>query len=265
MECLSPVWGIDVAPMRYLVSPKDFSGEERDMLEIVQAGQAGKTRFLFEMHRFRTRIFKEKMGWEVSITEDGLEVDQFDLPDSIYMLALDEDKKVIGTWRLLSTDGPTMIHDVWPQFLESIEMPKDPDVWETSRFAANSPKGDTNEGLAQVNQVTGELFCGIAELSLLCGIREIYSMYDMRMARILKRMDCRPKAVSKQIRIDDNFAQVGAFRMNEDLLARFRKASGIHHTLITEDMLPPLLQARLIAQKEKAKVHDVLLQVQSAA
>jgi len=215
------------------------------MLEVVQAGQAGKTKLLFEMHRFRTRIFKDRMGWDVSITEDGLEVDQFDLPDTVYLLALDDDRKVVGTWRFNPTNGPTMIRDIWPQFLDTIDMPSDPNVWETSRFAVNSQKGDSEEGLAQVSKATGELFCGITELCMLCGIREIYTMYDMRIARLLKRLDCTVKAISRRIKIDDNYAQVAAFVTNEDMLVRLRKATGITGPIVTADMLPPVLQTRV--------------------
>ncbi len=216
------------------------------MLEIVQAGQAGKTKFLFDMHRLRTRVFKDRLGWDVSVTEDGLEVDQFDLPETVYMLALDDNKRVIGNWRLLPTSGPTMIRDVWPEFLESNPMPSDPNVWETSRFAVNSLQGESEEGLAQVNKATQELFCGLTELCILCGIRQIYTLYDMRIARLLKRLNCEPLAVSKKIKIDDNYAQVGSFLTNKDMLARLRHACGITRPIVTEDMLPPILQSRMM-------------------
>lgn len=225
------------------------------MLEIVQAGQAGKTKFLFDMHRLRTRVFKERMNWDVNVDSNGLEVDQFDLPDTVYLLALDEDKRVIGNWRLLPTSGPTMIRDVWPQFLDTIEMPSDPDVWETSRFAVNSPKGDSEEGLAAVSKATAELFCGLTELCILCGIREVYTMYDMRIARLLKRLNCKPRAVSKQIRIDDIYAQVGAFRTNEEMLARLREASGIERPMISREMLPPVLVSRLESLESSEGAH----------
>jgi N-acyl-L-homoserine lactone synthetase len=50
------------------------------MLEIVQAGQAGKMNLLLDMHRLRKRVFKDKLGWNVTIQDEDLEVDQFDLP-----------------------------------------------------------------------------------------------------------------------------------------------------------------------------------------
>ena len=125
------------------------------MIELVQAGQAGKTTFLFDMHRLRARVFKEKMGWDVQVTPDNLEIDQFDLPDTVYLLALNKDSRVIGTWRLLPTTGPTMIRDVWPQYLDSISMPTAPDVWEVSRFAIDPLTKDPDEAARETQRAIG--------------------------------------------------------------------------------------------------------------
>lgn len=215
------------------------------MIEIVQAGQAGKTSLLFDMHRLRKRVFKDRMGWDVKVTSDRLEVDNFDLPETVYLLALDENGVVIGNWRMLPVNGPTMIRDVWPQFLDSIDVPNDPWVWEASRFAVDSLKGNSEEGIAQVNRATQELFCGLTELCLHCGIRSVFSMYDMRIARLMKRLDCEPDIVSRRHRIEDQISQVGCFVADEKMLARLRRATGIRHQLVTPDMIPPELQGRI--------------------
>jgi N-acyl-L-homoserine lactone synthetase len=216
------------------------------MLEIVQAGQAGKTRYLYDMHRLRKRVFKDRMGWDVTISSTGLETDDFDLPEAVYILALDDKARVIGNWRMLPTSGPTMIETIWPGFLETIRMPSDPLVWETSRFAvdaADTGSLNTEEGLAQVHRATAELFCGLTELCLMCGIREIFTMYDMRIARLLKRLDCAPRRVSARIRVDDALSQVGAFQTDQDMLTRLRKATSLDEPLVKPSMLPPDLKA----------------------
>lgn len=214
------------------------------MLEIVQAGQAGKTGLLFDMHRMRKRVFKDRMGWDVQITAGGLEVDQFDIPEAVYLLSVNSAGRVIGNWRLLPTTGPTMIRDVWPQFLDSLPMPTEDTVWEASRFAVDSPEGQSNEGLAEVNRATQELFCGLTEVCLLTGIREVYTLYDMRIARLLKRLNCRAMATSERLRINDFQAETGVFATNETMLANLRAASGIRERLVQPDMLPPVLQQR---------------------
>jgi N-acyl-L-homoserine lactone synthetase len=211
------------------------------MLEIVQAGQAGKTGLLFDMHRLRKRVFKDRMGWDVQVTDGGLEVDQFDIPGAVYLLAVNNAGRVVGDWRLLPTTGPTMIRDVWPQFLDSLPMPSSPVIWEASRFAVDSPEGQSKEGLAEVNRATQELFCGLTELCLLTGIREVYTLYDMRIARLLKRLDCRARATSQRLKIDDFQAETGVFRTDETMLANLRAATGLRDPLIRPDMLPPIL------------------------
>jgi N-acyl-L-homoserine lactone synthetase len=211
------------------------------MIEIVQAGQAGKTALLFEMHRLRKRVFKDRMKWDVHITDGGLEVDQFDLPNAVYLLATNKAGRVVGNWRLLPTTGPTMIRDVWPGFLDSLPMPSSATVWEASRFAVDSPDGQSKEGLAEVNRATQELFCGLTEVCLLAGVREVYTLYDMRIARLLKRLDCRARATSQRLRIDNFLAETGVFTTDETMLANLRAATGIREQLVQPDMLPPIL------------------------
>lgn len=225
------------------------------MLEIAQAGQVGKTNLLFDMHRLRKRIFKDRMGWDVSITPGGLEVDDFDLPHAVYLLALNDDGRVVGNWRLLPTDGPTMIRKVWPQFLESIDMPSNPKFWEASRFAVDSPKGNSEEGIAQVSKATQELFCGLTELCLLCGIEKIYTMYDMRIARLLKRLDCQPQAISAKIAIEEHTSQVGCFITDQNMLERLRTATGIREPLITSNMIPPTFRNSIAGKGSVASLH----------
>jgi len=64
----------------------------------------------------------------------------------------------------------------------------------------------------------------------------------MRIARLLKRIDCPPAAISQRLKIEDFQAEVGSFNTDEQMLARLRAASGITETLVTLDMLPPVLQ-----------------------
>lgn len=215
------------------------------MLEVVQPGQAGKTKFLFDMHRLRKRVFKDKLGWDVNVDGRGLEVDQFDLPGAIYLLGLDREGRVIANWRLLPTSGPTMIRDVWPEFLTTIDMPACDDVWETSRFAVSPVTGgEGQEGLAQVHRATQELFCGVTEVCLHCGITEIFTMYDSLIARLLRRLDCRPREVSAPLQIEGRACYVGRFRTDQAMLDRLRAASGITETLVHVEDLPPILLER---------------------
>ena len=142
------------------------------MLEIVQAGQEGKADSLLEMHYFRKRVFKDRMKWDVNITSGGLEVDDYDLPNTAYMLALDDDHSVIGAWRFLPASSANMIRNIWPQFLQTIDVPADPDIWEASRFAIDVADAGSKDGLARISKTTEEMVCGLLEMCLLAKDRK---------------------------------------------------------------------------------------------
>lgn len=219
------------------------------MIEIVRANETGKEDLLRDMHRFRARVFCDMLKWQVLVNDEGLEVDQFDLPDAIYLLALDEDRRVIGTWRLLSTSGPTMIRDVWPHYLETLPMPASPDVWEVSRFAVSPICQRADEIVSQSRRAIGEMFCALTEFCLSAGIRQVYTLYDERIARIIQRIDCQPSRISHLSPIDGRLSRIGVFDTDQDMLARLRKATGIHRAVVENIDVPAQHVARVIERE----------------
>ncbi len=211
------------------------------MLKIVRAGDRTNLKYLTEMHQLRARVFRDRLGWPVEVIADGREVDQFDLPQAIYLLALDKSSVVIGNWRLLPSSGPTMIGTVWPQFLESLSFPSSDRVWEASRFAVDCNSENDIERTAQINRATMELFIGLTELCLLAGIKEIYTMYDMRIAKLLRRLNCTPAEVSAKYKVGNQLSMVGRFVTDEKMLSALRTATKIEETFVTFDMLTDTL------------------------
>lgn len=232
------------------------------MIIFAQAGQAGKTRLLFEMHRLRKRVFHDRLKWPVHITSQGLEVDQFDLPDAVYLLALNNELQVIGSWRMLPSTGPTMIRDVWPHYLETLPLPSRADVWEMSRFAVDHPDGMGEAELSQINIATAEMFCALTELCIHCGIKEVHTLYDMRIARILRRINCVPSDVSLRSEIDGIQAQTGRFVTDQHMLDRLRRATGISSSLLDYDDIPPVLEDLRVALP-KMSVNQVAEKISS--
>lgn len=218
---------------------------KKTMIELVQAGQAGKTELLFDMHRLRGRVFKDIMDWNVKVNTEGLEVDQFDIPEAVYLLALNTEHRVIGSWRLLPTTGPTMIRDIWPQFLKSLPLPSDPSVWEVSRFAVHVPIEDPKESQRQSQIAIGEMFCALTEACIATGIHEIYTLYDDRIAKIIRRIDCHPHKVSDQFDINGMPCQVGAFKTDTAMLKKLHEATGINAPQIKPADLPLSLSTNL--------------------
>jgi N-acyl-L-homoserine lactone synthetase len=88
-----------------------------------------------ELARYRHKVFVEKLGWKLT-TEKDLELDQFDRPDTLYVIAQNDDEQVIGTARLLPTIRPYLLSEIFPQLLGGTPIPRSQKIWELSRFAA---------------------------------------------------------------------------------------------------------------------------------
>lgn len=89
---------------------------------------------LDEMYTLRRRVFVERLGWDVPSTHEG-EVDEFDHPSTVYVLSTEANGRLTGCLRLLPTEGPYMLEQVFPVLLGSRSAPRRAHIWEMSRFA----------------------------------------------------------------------------------------------------------------------------------
>ncbi|MFC4009092.1 acyl-homoserine-lactone synthase [Nonomuraea purpurea] len=85
------------------------------------------------MFRLRHTVFYERLRWDVHSLH-GREHDFYDDCDPVYVISYDR-REVTGCVRLLPTDGPYMLRDVFPETLRGGQAPRDPAVWEASRLA----------------------------------------------------------------------------------------------------------------------------------
>lgn len=105
------------------------------MIIIVQAATELSIVALRNIGLYRHRVFVQALGWELDVQED-LEFDQFDDASTVHLVAEDEFGEIVGYGRLLRTDRPYLLGEVFPQLLGGAPPPCAEDVWELSRFAA---------------------------------------------------------------------------------------------------------------------------------
>lgn len=108
----------------------------------------------YKAGKYRKKVFIETLGWDLQI-RDEMELDQFDRPDTLYMVSQDDAGIVNGCARLLPTDRPYLLGEVFPELMQGQPIPCSPDVWELSRFAAvdfnargGSPLAQFSSGIA---------------------------------------------------------------------------------------------------------------------
>jgi len=106
-----------------------------------------KSDLLTQMFRYRKAYFVDKLKWDLGITKQGQEIDQYDPhKETTYLIDLDSLGKIKGTARMrpLSAE-PIMSNDLF-----GFNLPKDPKGVEVSRLCGRS--------IVQMFQKGGEWF-----------------------------------------------------------------------------------------------------------
>lgn len=180
---------------------------------------------IVEMHRLRYRVFKERLDWNVRV-ENGMEIDSYDALNAVYLLQWAPDGELQGCVRLLPTTGPNMLHGVFSELLDGAPPPRDPRIWESSRFAIDLPASGARceGGLASA---TYELFAGMIEFGLSRTLAEIVTVTDVRMERILRRAGWPLRRIGVAKIIGSTTAVSGMLEVSFEALNRIKAASGI--------------------------------------
>lgn len=136
---------------------------------------------LVEMWRQRHKTFVEGLGWDLP-AKNGLEIDQFDTDQTVYLIATDDGENVTGSMRLLPTTGPHLMSDLFPELCDR-GVTRDEAIWESSRTNIRSD----GRGTSTPTRAMGEIMCGMMEFALLYGISQVIFTANMAiLASVLK-------------------------------------------------------------------------------
>ena len=141
-----------------------------------------------QLGQYRREVFIERLGWELN-TRNGLELDQFDRPDTIYVVAKDHEGAVSGCARLLPTTRPYLLGEVFPQLLNGQSPPCSPDIWEISRFAAvdlKAPVGSSSTAQAE-SSVAVQVFQKAIDCAASHGAKRLISVTWISAERWLRK------------------------------------------------------------------------------
>lgn len=124
-------------------------------MNIISRNQADLSPSLYaDLGCYRHEVFVELLRWDL-ITPEGIEQDQFDRQDTVYVIARDDEGRINGCTRLLPTTKPYLLGEVFPELLNGLTPPSSSEVWELSRFAAvdvsdmsASPRGQLSSPIA---------------------------------------------------------------------------------------------------------------------
>ena len=186
---------------------------------------------LDEMFRQRHEVFKERLGWEVS-SFNGMERDCYDLMSAVYGICVAADGTLEGAWRLIPTTGPCLLSDAFPQLLDGQSEPRDPRVWECSRFSCR--RGDEDiRSPGSIHRVAGLMIAALLECGIAFSVARITAVCDLPFERILGKCGLDTHRFGVPHRVGKTLAVAGWFDVTEDHLAKVCRTSGVRTPIFT--------------------------------
>ncbi|MGR9061585.1 acyl-homoserine-lactone synthase (plasmid) [Rhizobium leguminosarum] len=173
---------------------------------------------LRQMHRLRAAVFRERLAWDVTITDAG-ERDEYDDLDPTYILAVTDSRKVVGCARLLPALGPTMLERTFPQLLACNSLHASASMAESSRFCVDTSLAEGRGG-GLLHLATLTMFAGIIEWAMANGYDEIVTATDLRFERILNRAGWPMKRLGDPVAIGNTVAVAGTLPANQESFER---------------------------------------------
>ena len=175
---------------------------------------------LDEMFRLRARIFRDRLGWDVSVI-DGKERDRFDDEAPVYIIYADDDgRSVKGSLRLLPTTGPTLAQECFADTIPDAAGLSAPTIWECTRFCLDDAmldRGDSDE----LQIASGVLIAALGEVALGAGIESVLGNFDAAMLRLYRRIGCEVEVLGSTRRYG-RAVYLGLFPVSKSILRTVR-------------------------------------------
>jgi acyl homoserine lactone synthase len=151
---------------------------------------------------YRHRVFVEELGWRLQ-AQDGAEADQFDRADTVHVLVEDEAGNIAGCARLLQTTQPYPLAELFPQLLNGLPPPRDPAIWELSRFAAMDFNARAATPLAQFTcSSTALLMRAAVACAAARGAQRLITVSPVGMERLIRRLGLQAHRAAPPMVID---------------------------------------------------------------
>ena len=179
-----------------------------------------------DLHRFprlarsmfvdRATQFHDRLGWDVTLRDDGTERDDYDDANPLYVIWENAAGRHDGSMRFLPTTGDTMVNDHFLHLTDGVEI-KSPFIWECTRFCL-SPGAPS--------QVSAALMLGGMELGLNNHLSHSVGVFDARMVRIYARLGWGPTILGTTGQGRDA-TSVGLWAFEPELRPRLLSRAGV--------------------------------------
>ena len=190
------------------------------MVHILQEYRLSDHR-LATMAEDRKQLFVDLMGWDVPVIAGRYEIDAFDGDAATYLIAVDEKGAHQGSMRLLPTDRPHILGDLFPQLCCGA-VPRGGAIFEITRLCLPSRLGAKRRRM-----VRDRLISAMVDHAIETGIAELTGVVTDRFRSQVLAMGWQSQALGQPLEIAGSL--LGAFRIEIDASTPARlAAAGIY-------------------------------------
>lgn len=187
------------------------------MIRYIYANDLDKfTRLKRTMFLDRADQFKERLGWEVDIDDNGEERDEYDALNPLYVIWEKPDGTHGGSMRLLPTTAPCMVNDHFLDLMDGVRVAS-PLIWECTRFCLS--RDAEPRTAAALMLAGGEIMRGF-------GIDHYVGVFDARMVRIYRMIGSSPEILGAKGSGRDK-TSVGLWSFTEEARLAIAKRASI--------------------------------------
>lgn len=172
------------------------------------------------MFRDRAAQFSDRLGWAVAVDAAGLERDQYDALDPLYVIWEQGCGRHGGSMRLLPTTGRCMVNDHFAHLNGGVQV-SSPVIWECTRFCLAPGAGP---------HVAAALMLAGGELLERQGLDHLLGVFDVNMERIYRRIGASPEVLGSAGAGRDR-TSLGLWSLTGGARARVARRAGISPAL----------------------------------
>ena len=180
-------------------------------------------RELDDLFRRRKAVFVDELGWQLSVTPDGREIDQYDDDRAIYGIGFDIDGRVSMAGRYRPTSDRSMLVDVFPNALaDGPDGLNAPDVWEFSRgFCLETG------GRAHNRRRRAMLMLTPLEVALARGVDSYVAFSEVRLLPLFISMGWRVKLLGDPVSYGEGEGIAYRVEVSEEAVREMRESYGL--------------------------------------
>jgi acyl-homoserine lactone synthase len=174
------------------------------MIHIIDHDCAVAHRHLLDgMFEDRRRLFVDLFKWEIPVVDGRFEIDQFDTPDTIYIVAADAAGDHAASLRLMPSTRPHMLAVVFPHLCPG-GVPVGRTIWESTRLCLPQRHGSELRKIYR-----NRLISAMVDFALARGIDRLTGVLPDPFRREVLAMGWVAEALGPPLRIEGG--PIGAF------------------------------------------------------